>query len=566
MVTQLKYIFIFIFIAKISAQEDLYDQKLQDFSTKIEQCHRKQQKNKALQLADDALIYAKSLNKPSALLDAYLLQTIALRSNNRLDDALKMCNKALKIADNEGFNKKKATTLLEKAKIFRYKGEKNTAVENLTKSRVIYEKFKDKKGIANVYILYGVLKTELGDYKNGQKYLHDALQYFININDNDRVADTWMAIGYTNFIKKKYPKAKKSFLNALGNISSDNYAGKNMLYLNIATIYQRLSQLDSAYYYQIKAIKNAEKSNDKYLLSTLYFNASTVKFEQKQIDSTKYYAEKGLALSKELKRYNRQIDNLLMLSQVDSVQGNITGELAIFKTIMHLKDAILKQERKNIAEEMETKYSNLKKDEIIALQDNNLSIANEKNKLLSGLIVFAVFSFIISLILLFTYRKLLNKSKKLHQIEKKQLAEQLKNKEKELVAIALQIEQKNTLIDKFYYKLKQATFQSENADKELKHFLSEIKSSVNIQKDIDLFADRFADLHHDFITKLKKQFPELSIKEIKFLSFIKVGLSNKQIASMQNITTSAVHKMRYRIKKKLQLDKDTSIDDFIINL
>jgi DNA-binding NarL/FixJ family response regulator len=58
----------------------------------------------------------------------------------------------------------------------------------------------------------------------------------------------------------------------------------------------------------------------------------------------------------------------------------------------------------------------------------------------------------------------------------------------------------------------------------------------------------------------------LSIKEIKFLSFIKEGLSNKQIASMQNITTSAVHKMRYRIKKKLQLDKDTSIDDFIINL
>jgi DNA-binding NarL/FixJ family response regulator len=223
-------------------------------------------------------------------------------------------------------------------------------------------------------------------------------------------------------------------------------------------------------------------------------------------------------------------------------------------------------ERKSIAKEMEIKYHNLKKDELIALQNKNLAVVKEKNSLLTGLIIAGIVLLVILLLFAFTYKKLLVKTRKLHRIEKQQMQEKIKNKEQELVAIALQIEQKNKLIDKFYHKLKKTAIDSQEKSKELQSILKEVKASMNLQKDVALFSEKFADLHHDFISRIKQKYPQLSLKEIKLLSFLKVGLSNKQIAAMQNITPAAVHKMRYRIKKKLELDKNTSLDDFIINL
>jgi DNA-binding NarL/FixJ family response regulator len=144
------------------------------------------------------------------------------------------------------------------------------------------------------------------------------------------------------------------------------------------------------------------------------------------------------------------------------------------------------------------------------------------------------------------------------------MKKEIKDKEKELLSIALQVEQKNKLINHFYQKIKDQKLSEEK--KNFDTLLSEIKTSLNIQKDIDLFTEKFTELHHDFIGKVKTQFPKLTFKEIKLLSFLKIGLSTKQIASMQNITPAAIHKMRYRIKKKINLDKKSSLDDFIVNL
>ena len=256
-----------------------------------------------------------------------------------------------------------------------------------------------------------------------------------------------------------------------------------------------------------------------------------------------------------------------MLSQVDSAQGNTEGELQLFKKIIKLKDSIIMQERKSIAEEMEAKYNNLKKDEIIELQNQNLKVSQEKNRFLKLLIIISVVLLIALSLLLYVYGKFHQKAKKIHLIEKEQMRKELESKEKELVAIALQVEQKTNIINKLYKQIKD--YQKTNFDNnnnKLSNILSEIKTSFNLQKDIELFSNRFNELHHQFIHILRKNFPQLTSKEIKLLSFIKIGLSTKQIASIQNITASAVHKMRYRIKKKLQLEKDESLEDFISKL
>ena len=532
------------------------------FKQKIKDFEKKQDWQRAIDLSNETI---SKIQMPKWQIKALLLKAHAYRIPGKFEKAIKNLNKALKLAEQYQFKKLRADILFELANVHRDSGQKDAAIDELAQSLVIYESVNDQNDLIKAQILKGIIQNELGDHNKGEATILSAAKNAKKIKNEILLQKAWFALGYGYFTSKNYPKAKIYFLKSLRHTSAEDLLTKNLLWLNLATIYQRLSQLDSAYFYQIKAIKLAEKNKNPYLLATLYYNAATVKFEQKDIDSTRYFALKGLKNAKKVKRFNRQIDNLLILTQVDSVTGDFSNELKRFKQITILKDSILKYERKKIADEITGNYEKYKKDEVIALQQKNLLVAHEKSRLLQYLIIATISIMMILLFWLLTYRKLLKNNKRIYQLEKENIQHQLKQKEHELVAIALQVEQKNKLIDNFYNKLKKST--DETGDNtNINKFLSEVKNSLNIHKDIELFSEKFSQLHHDFNRKLSENYPQLTRKEIKFLSFLKIGLSNKQIATLHNITPAAVHKMRYRIKKKLNLPADTSLDNFITKL
>ena len=560
------FLFLMTLPVQLQAQTKSINQDSLTYETyrlNIESFEKKQDWKQAVNLSNEAV---SKIQTPKWQIKALLLKVRAYRMPGKFDEAIKSLNKALKLAEQHQFKKLKADILFELANIHRDSGQKDAAIDDLAQSLVIYESVNDQKDLIKSQILKGVLQNELGDHNKGEATILSAAKNAKKIKDEILLQKAWFALGYGYFTSKNYPKAKIYFLKSLRHTLPEDLLTKNMLWLNLATIYQRLSQLDSAYFYQVKAIKLAEKNKNPYLLSTLYYNAATVKFEQKDIDSTLYFALKGLKNAKKTKRFNRQIDNLLILSQVDSIKGNFDDVLKKFKQIVILKDSILKYERKKIADEITGNYEKYKKDEIIALQQKNLQVAYDKSKLLQYLIIAAIISTVILLFWLLTYRKLLKNNKRIYQLEKENIQHQLKQKEHELVAIALQVEQKNKLIDNFYNKLKNSTDETGGNNTNLNKFLSEVKNSLNIHKDIELFSEKFSQLHHDFNRKLSESYPQLTRKEIKFLAFLKIGLSNKQIATLNNITPAAVHKMRYRIKKKLNLPADTSLDDFVTKL
>jgi len=560
-------IFLSFFISNIRGQENSYNKE--NVLRLIEQARNlknEHQFENALKYSDSAIVLAKQSKRNDLIIQAVLAKSDLFNKFNYFKKALTLSQDALKISKRNNLDSITPHILFKLGDIYRHLGQKQKALDNLTQALVLFENDNNQKRVAKVYSLLGVLQAELGNFQKGQTYLQKSLKIHQLLGDQKMVQRNWMGIGYSYFREGKYRDAKKYFLKLLHHLPADNKQLENLLYLNLATIYQRLRKLDSAYFYQIKAIHLAKNNMDDHLLATLYYNASTVKYEQKQLDSTQYFAQKGLQKAKQIKYFDRVIDNLLILQQLDSLKGNTDKQVKKLHTIIQYKDSILSQERLSIAKKMEKKYAELKKDEIIALQHKNLDVAKEKNQFLKGIIFLSIVLGLILLMFAFTYRKLLYKNKILHQVEIKQMQEQLINKEKELMAIALQVEQKNLLIDKFYQKLKKTTHNEMNNKDEVNSILSDVKSSLNIQKDVDLFSAKFADLHHDFIGKLKREYPQLSIKEIKFLSFIKVGLSTKQIAGMQNITVAAVHKMRYRIKKKLLLNNNISLDEFVMNL
>lgn len=149
---------------------------------------------------------------------------------------------------------------------------------------------------------------------------------------------------------------------------------------------------------------------------------------------------------------------------------------------------------------------------------------------------------------------------------KEKLQEELKNKSKELAAATMNVAQKNEVFIKVRDSLNEML--ENTPDKERRRLNSLIKlldDEINDESYWEQFELHFNALNDDFLNRLKKQYTELTHKDLKMCAFIRMNLSNKEIASLLNITTRGVEASRLRLRKKIDLDKDTLLTEFILH-
>ncbi len=77
------------------------------------------------------------------------------------------------------------------------------------------------------------------------------------------------------------------------------------------------------------------------------------------------------------------------------------------------------------------------------------------------------------------------------------------------------------------------------------------------------FKKHFDSVHPDFFTKLKAVSDELTENDLRLCAYIKIGMRAKDISTMLSVSPASVNTNRYRIRRKLNLTKEDSLDDFI---
>ncbi|MFV0397496.1 MAG: helix-turn-helix transcriptional regulator, partial [Bacteroidales bacterium] len=80
------------------------------------------------------------------------------------------------------------------------------------------------------------------------------------------------------------------------------------------------------------------------------------------------------------------------------------------------------------------------------------------------------------------------------------------------------------------------------------------------------FEILFQKVHASFYTSLNEHFPMLTQNERKLCVFLKLNMSNKQIAQITFQTEEALKKARQRLRKKLEIERDTNLGSFIQNI
>jgi FixJ family two-component response regulator len=95
--------------------------------------------------------------------------------------------------------------------------------------------------------------------------------------------------------------------------------------------------------------------------------------------------------------------------------------------------------------------------------------------------------------------------------------------------------------------------------------MKKINRDLDNEKQWQVFETHFENVHEEFLKRLKDKFPELSPRELKLCAYLKLNISSKEISSLMNISTRGVEISRYRLRKKLNLDRNSNLTDFIMS-
>ncbi len=101
---------------------------------------------------------------------------------------------------------------------------------------------------------------------------------------------------------------------------------------------------------------------------------------------------------------------------------------------------------------------------------------------------------------------------------------------------------------------------------DLKKVLRTLEGEVKEKLEWQSFSQSFDMVHGDFITRLKRNYPQLTANDLKTCAMIKMNLSSKEIAQILNITLKGVELSRYRLRKKLELESSVNLFDFLLKI
>lgn len=155
--------------------------------------------------------------------------------------------------------------------------------------------------------------------------------------------------------------------------------------------------------------------------------------------------------------------------------------------------------------------------------------------------------------------------KELVELRNVRLEAEIRNKDTKLASTAMHLIQKSDVLLKIkeqMTKLKDAPSAVENTA-DLKKILKTLNEENKVEENWQQFSQHFDAVHHDFLAKLKKAYPNLTPNEQKLCAYLKMNLSTKEIAQLMNISVRGVEISRYRLRKKLGIPTGTHLFNFL---
>lgn len=484
---------------------------------------------------------------------------------------------AIKEFTSIGDSLSKAQSLRGLATVYLEVNDYQNSLKNYIAANELFEFANNKNEVISTVSDIGELHLKFENLDKAFEYLFKANKYYSKDEAayKKELLNNYLLLGITYGTAEKIDSSLFYFekVKALSTIKGNELFYGGVLN-NIGAIYSKKNELDKAIYYYNEALSIFRSVNNKRAIGVSLSNIAYIKQKEKKFnDAINLFDEAIVNLKTANDIYNLN-DAYYNLSEIYEALGNHEKAYSYAKQYIALNDSINNVEIAREVANIEVQQEIKKKNQEIQIIDQQKQLIEKDNKLkqiwfylmLGGTVLGAI------IVTLFIRNLRISlKHNKLKQIilnqEKMQLVDNLEYKNKELEKFAFHIIEKNELLAKLKEELKSLTneHQPEN-EKRVREISSSINNNLQIDKDRKEFEFQLDNIHQSFFLKLDSLYPGLTKSERRLCSLLVLDLSSKNIATILNISPDGVKKSRYRLRKKLNLEEEVNISEFLMKL
>ncbi|RYC52731.1 tetratricopeptide repeat protein [Flagellimonas olearia] len=417
----------------------------------------------------------------------------------------------------------------------------------------------------------GKLNYFQGNYEKSIEYFRQALAIYEETSDNLYQSYVLNDLGNAYVEMEDLDKGLEAYQKSRRISEEFNYLDNTANVLaNVGMVYRQKGDLDQALEYQFNALKINRTNNSSDNVVSVLGEIGKTYMEKNDIPTALRYLNESIALADSIKTGYYLLNGLNYRAKAYEKNGQFEKALEDQKKYQALNDSLFNTEKSKQIENLNTYYETEQKEAEIALQQEEINTLNEKAKvdrLTKGLYAGGMFSFIaVSGLLFFGFRQRMKKNRIAREKQEEIYRQEIAHKKKELASQTLHLVQKNTFIQELKENLENIKSSPEKFKTEFRRIVMLLRKENASDKDWEVFKTYFAEVHNDFDQKLKTLYPDISEKEIRLAAFLRMNLTTKEIAATLNVLPDSILKSKYRLKKKLDLDKDTDLITFLNTL
>ncbi len=367
----------------------------------------------------------------------------------------------------------------------------------------------------------------------------------------------------------KYYQQNLTLVKEIGNQADENLARSNISSALIA-----MKKYEDARAFCEQNIEIAEESNDQDFLAYNYLLIGVSYEKQDDFPNAIKFAIQGKDICEANDLMEKKQFTYQLLREIYNKQGKYGEAFDYFAKETAIKQKLEQEENaRNIAvinaqHELDLRTKEL---EAVKLSSYYRNLAQTAGLIILGILAMGLYFYNVRRRLKVQLQKeeleKLKVEQMLEQEERDRLKERLDYKERELASSTMFTLQKNKMLSDLKEKIGALKVSGdEKMRKQVNSLDRNIELNMNFDEDWQKFKLHFSEVHPDFFERLHQTNKTLNPNETRFSAYIRMGLTTKEIAQLMAISAGSVQKARHRLKKKLDLDKEVNLIEFISNL
>ncbi len=410
---------------------------------------------------------------------------------------------------------------------------------------------------ADMLVGVGRIESLRGNDEAALEPLMEGLEIFEDQENHLWACITHTEIGYAYLGLDNIDKGIEHFKKSLEiSISSGRKGFEAICYHNLGLANRKKGNLDLAEQFLKKSI-DLGKTTANNSVSSLNELGSLSLEKNEPLESIKHHTE-AIQLADSIKSLVELKDGYKGRSLAYELNGQYQKALEDKKQFIILNDSIFNSTKSQQIEELRTIYETEKKEQQIALLEQQAKVSKLQKYLLGGGLGLSV------LVFGFGFYGVRQKLKR-NKAEKAKLDAELDFKKKELTTHALHLAKKNEVLESIKQKA-EALKKEESVKTGYQNLIRTIDFDLQDDNNWKNFSRYFEEVHKDFNSNVKARFPEVTPNELRLLALLKMNLSSKEIANILNISHEGIKKARYRLRKKLNIQTEDSLQDLVLSL